>query len=266
MATGKAFVADMTISLTPLSVNGKLVPVAPSSAKKGSSLKLACPECGAEAEPIASAMVQGYTCEVSGHGPFIVGDCLKAKVNEDKTLTLVSEDAVKQAKASDLPPNYLELTVHPAQAVVRQTFPSEFSYVFYPKQVTPQFGVLLDLVAEPDLAFIGYCNLRNSEKLVRLTRWGDNLLTQCLLYPEDLYDREIVDIEYPAKLLETMVSIVEGSVAEFDPAVYTNNVKARMAEIVGGSVSAGVAAKAPKVNDADALLAAMEATLKQKEG
>jgi len=240
-----------------MSMNGKLVGIKIPGLAKEQSFVSVCPECD---HPVKAK--QQYVCpENDAHGPYSIANLSKAK-ETDAGLIAVSADAVAAAKKSDLPLNFLDLTVHPAAQVASSTFPSELAYVFYPKITVPQYGLLLDATAEPDLAFVGLCNLRNNEKLVKLTRWGDNLVVQTLFYPEDLNDRLDVAHDYSGDLLETYLKVITKNTTDFDPTVYRNNVKAKVAAAVaeaGGPVAAPVAPK--PVADPEAALREQMAAL-----
>lgn len=254
---GRSLVSDMTLTLSVVSVSGRLVNVLAPNAEKDVQFTSICPDVSHEAP---ERVFQQYRCE-HDHGPWGVADLAKAKEQEDGTLVRVTKADIEAAKASDLPENVLNLTVHPRNEVEGSTYPTRFAYVFYPKALLPQYGLLLDLVAEPDLAFIGQCNLRGTEKLLRLERWGDNLVVRALWYPEYLNEREAIEVDYDSALLTEFLPLIESRVESFDPEKYQNGVRERILALTGEANAAVAEAAAPKA-ETD-LLAAMKALKEQ---
>lgn len=262
MTIGKKYCSSFALNLMPLNCNGFLVGVKQTGLAKETALTSVCPTC---ATPVKVS--QFYQCP-EGHGPFKMSELDKAKEVTKGTFVRLSKEEIAGIGKSELEPNILDLTVHRAEDVDAQMFASDNAYIFYPNGNSAQYGVLLEMVDLPNLAFVGLCNLQNHEKLLRLSRWGENLVVQTMLYPADLSERETVPIKEDAKFgtfKAAMTQFVETSVTNFDPTAYTNARKAKLLELqAGGTI---VTSDSSPVTDSDdvALDKLME-LLQQKKG
>ena len=255
MAAVSKYVSDFEISLLVLNCSGSLVGVKRSGLVKETGFKTVCPECE---QP--TPMKQQYRCE-NGH-VCLPGAVRKAKEISKGELQFVRAEEIKAAKESELPLNVLDLTVHSASDVDHFTYPSDSAYVFYPKAPNQAYAVLLDLVSDPSLAFVGFCNLRNSEKLLRLHRWEDNLVVQTLWTPDELNERDSNDLDDVAAdpKFKKILDFVRSDVEDFEPESYKNRRRERLMEVVGsGDVIRTRPAQKEDKDLLGSLLAALEA-------
>jgi non-homologous end joining protein Ku len=251
-----AYVADFDISLMPINLTGRLVPMRRTGSSKDTALVSICPQC-----ELPTGVDQQYFCQAAEHhGPFKQGELAKAK-DINKTLVKVGKDDVKTAKTSTLPLNYLELAVYNAAQVEAATYPGSNAYIFYPKHVNAQYGVMVEVVGNPEFAFIGTVNLKHHETLVRLSRWEDFIVIQQLLYPEDLNETTETPVTYTDEFLATMLQFTEQQLKPFYPTEYKNNIKEQVLALTAAA-GEGIAPPLPeKKNDDSAALEQLKAWL-----
>ena len=259
-----SYVSKFIISLPPgINMIGRLDSIKKSGLSKDTSFKLICPEC-----ETPTKVNQGYTC-TNGHGPFASGDCAKAKEVAKNTLARVSAEEIEEAGKGEFQPDVLELTVHRAEDVEANTYAAENAYVFYPEVgIKGQYGMFVDLIEKhPELAFIGFSNIRHKDYLVRLTVWDGRLVVQILRTPDELAARETVDRAYKEQLLPVAEQLCAGMVEDFDPNVYRNRRRERFAAIGGDTpVEIAVPDRAPVKDSDEAALEAMLAELERRKG
>lgn len=248
----KAHVSDFVIRLGPLQTTGQLIGVREPQAKpKGTKIV----SCTPDGKPVK----QVYIPADDPAGPqYTVGELGRATLNEDDTLTVLSKDAIAEAKAPEVPKDTMAVTVHPLSEVDGQLFPSDNNaYVFNPHTDDPvnlQWYSLLyeSLKRGQDKAFIGSANVRNSEGLYRLSLWRDRIILQRMLYPEELNDHQPLDID---KIDESIVDKFQAKLGKitkpFEPDKYRDTTKERIAAVQAAFASGDVTfvPKAPKAKD-----------------
>lgn len=263
----RAYVSGLVVALGPMEFAGDLIPPRVVNAGKEEKFTSICP-VHEEAVPVK----QQYICpEDAAHGPFSIGECDKAQERDGHYVRVSAQEAV-DARKSVLPEKSLDLNVHRASDVEASVLEAGTSYVFRPAGPSKFYGLLLDiLAARPDLVFMGECNLRGTDKLVKLERGLNNqlILTE-LIWPEDLKDFETPVYEYKPSLLDTATVLAEKTVTDFDPEEYHREARDRIAELLEAKKD-GKAAPAPKTkakvkDDDDNLEALLQAAIAEATG
>jgi len=190
----------------------------------------------------------------------------------DGVLEPVPLESVVEAKASSLPLNTLNLTVHKVVDIQEHIFPSANSaYVFQPvikhgkkiidDPVNVQYhdAIKAILTENPDIALVGVCNLQNYEGLFRLSLYKSFIIVQKQLYPENLnqFDFETPGLE--SKPRQAAVKLSHKLVESFEPSQYKDTITSRLVSLEGGSV--GTLPEVQKVDTEFDILAALEALL-----
>lgn len=217
---------------------------------KGPRFTNACPDCyAADNEAEAVPVSLHYVCP-DDHGPFEAGQLLKA-VKADGELQVVGTKAdVETTKSSsgmteeelEKRKRSLPLTPHAATDVAGSTFVGEKSYVLRCANNDDAYRVFLNLVDENGLIttddgqaiLLGEVLLETKPKLVRLERWGDQLVLRELLRPDAV--KEGLNINTDGTANEDYVSLARQLVGEmvepFNPDEYADVTRRRMEEFV----------------------------------
>lgn len=260
----KTFASDVRINLGLMGTVGNLKPLRKGRSKP--ARHYLCPEC-----PEPTQVKQKYVCPNSDqHGPFIPSDCTSRGVEIGDRLVALSGEELETLESDGSP--VLELRVHPADQVEANTVPTGIAYRFEPSLENDQgYGVIADLAAEPDLAFIGVLTLRNEAKLFRLVRKDVGLVLVQVCWPEELNHFEPFSITYQTKYLDMAVQLVEGLRSDFNPEEYRNPENLRMAELLaskldGVTVSKPAAPELPSTSDIEAALLASLAAVRAGKG
>jgi non-homologous end joining protein Ku len=228
----KNHVTDFVIRLGPLQTTGALIGVRQPEAKpKGTKIV----SCTPEGKPVKQVYVPAD--DPKGE-QYTMGELGRATLNADSTLTLLSKDALAEAKEPVVPKDTMAVTIHPLDEVEDQLFPSDNNaYVFEPHtedDVNLQWYTLLyeALKRAEGKAFIGSANVRNSEGLYRLTLWRDRIILQRMLYPEELNDHQPLNIDaVDETIVEKFVNKLDKLTKDFDPDKYRDSTKDRIAAV-----------------------------------
>jgi hypothetical protein len=258
----KKHVSDFTLRLGPVQSRGSLYSIQKPKPKSGTH-KYVSPD-GRDVRQV-----------------YIPADAAKAEefwttgelelATKDDESTLVGKNNVAAAKASVLPLNVIDLTVHEADEVDRQLFPSEHNaYVFMPDEKDPAnvswYTFLRDVLDGSDRAFVGLCNLKNVEALYRIVLWKGCIVIQRQLYPESINEIESYEPEagFSNEQIAKGIAQVAKTSEPFNPTDYTNATHAKLVAL-NQAASAGevevakVIAAAPQpVVDFDAVLAGFD--------
>lgn len=256
MKTPKTYAKNVTISLGLASSVGSLKPLR--SSERADSFNTLCPGCLEEG--IATRVEQRYICS-RNHGPFLPGDCQnKGKQVGDELIPLSQEDidAIRELSESN---NQLSLNVHPADQV--NMIPTGKAYAFLPHSTNdPFYGVLKDLVSEPDLVFMGTFIQRGRENVYRLAIQNDILVLAELCRPNEMYEYAPVEAEYDPKYLRMAITLVEGIKSDFDPELYIDRTFERLETVLAAKDSGTPIPARPKpAEKLDDIEAALRASL-----
>lgn len=252
-------VSNFTCRLGPIASTGYLVGVRMSKAKD--------PEAAPKTHyvtPDGKPVQQRYV-DAEGN-QYEQKQLSRGTIGEDKSVKVVDTEALAEAKKSELAPNVLDLTVHPAEAR-DQMFPDEANgYVWVPnadeKKNVDFYDTILAVVRHSDKVLLGLCNLKGHEGLYTLTEWRGYIVIQKVLYPASLNAHEVRQSALPGAARRAVLSIVDSMVQDYDPEVYRNQITARSAEVVEAAVEPGgtpkkVIVKKPKVEQEHDLLATL---------
>lgn len=257
----RASVKDFTISIGGLLTSiGDLITPSQTESKTETKLSMICPEGNEK-------VTQKYHCEE--HGDFLPGECAKGRMNDAGEYIPVSTEMVKDTAKSELPPNVLNLHIHPAETV--SIVPSGASYVFRPRVDNGFYAVLLKFLDQhPDLVFMGTSNIRDKEKLFVLQRGlnGQLLLTE-VVWPQDVKEFESPTVDDNDLAYEMGLKLFPTITEDFDPDAYKPEARSRLAVMLNTIGTAGAAEamkaaskSAPKAPD---ILEAMAALLEKAQ-
>ena len=232
MAKITKYVSDLTLRLGPITTTGGLTGVR-MSAKKASKPQFK--SVSPEGQPVKQ-VYQDDSGNIFQKAE--LGKAIETKETPDAEPTLVQVDvqAIEEAKASSLPKNVVNLTVHPAAQVDRELYPSEANgYVFTPDDNDPVdlawYQLLVRLVSDKSNAYLSVARVRgNDEGLFRLSTWNNRLVLQRVLYPHEVNEyEELPTINVDSATFEKAEAMVTKLVQPFDPDEYSNNVTERLA-------------------------------------
>lgn len=257
----KAWVKDFSIMLGFIGITVDLIAPKETGSGDAEKFRLVCPECS-EATPVS----QGYSCP-EGHGPFLPSKCGHAKELEDKSLVKVTDEEYQEAQKTDLEKNVLYLTAHHKGEVQDLTLPSGTSYVTRPAATVinlKAYSALIRIIKEhPELTFMGVCNIRNTEKLMRLDiGLNDQLLMFELAWPGDLRQHDPQAIPVDDSLVDQAMKGIE--VTTFDEKKYVKSTRAKVAELVAQKTGTEIAVDEPEnIEEISDDLAKFEAMLRK---
>jgi non-homologous end joining protein Ku len=223
----KAYVSDMTLRIGPITTNGKLISAYATDSEKAASFKFCTPD--------GEAVKQKYVAEDGS--VWNKSDLAFYQESDDGNISIFSQEQVNAAKASTLPKNVMNLTVHNADDVAGQLYPNKaaVSYVFYPHTNDPAnvqwYDLLVNLLERDEKALVGFCNLQNYEGLFRLIVWRGRIILQKQTYPNELNPHEDYENAAPKEAVKKAISLLEKLTAPFDQDTYQNNVKAKLANL-----------------------------------
>ncbi len=268
--TDKAAAADVTLALGFASVGGDLYTIPVANAKEAESLHSVCPDCETPQQFMGAALVCKDNAE---HGPFVKGQIKMGKEVGDK-IVVVDTNAVKEARASVLPKNTLNLQVHKREEVEANTFPMGNAYVFTPKGSGLAFySVIVELLKKRrDVCLIAPVNLRKTDHLVMLDlEMNGQLVVRELIWPEDM--KQFAPVAEPqitqkerAKLVAQAETLLDVSTEPFVKDDYKKESKVKVAQVIqdaasGTSPSPKAAAKKASKETADTLAEQIEAAI-----
>ena len=235
------WVADLTLRLGPITVNGYLSGVRMSATKaKKPTFK--------SVSPAGKPVKQVY--QDDDGNVFQKGDLGKAAVvknddNDEETLVPVDVKAIEEAKESALPNNVVNLTVHPSAQVDRELYHAETNgYVFTPHTDDPTnvawYRLLAHLSSNPNNAFVSVAQIRNNEGLYRVFNWNDRIVLQRVLYPHEVNTYEEFDcgpVQVDSATLAKGENMLAKLMQPFDAEDYRNSVTERLIDVEQGFIN-----------------------------
>lgn len=252
----KSYVGKFTIRLGPIQTTGKLVSLYTSKSKNDqTSFKMYSPD--------GDKVWQAYT---DGSASYKQSELKYGTVNENGEFVLLTKDQLDVIKASKLPKNVMNLTVHDADEIGETLAPvkSGGAYVFYPDEDDPanvQWAALLTrLLNDRNKALVGYVNLQNYEGLFRLVVWRGRIVVQKQAYPEDINPHEEYELpEVDDGAVEKASVLLDKLTAPFDAANYTDNIKAKVKDVTDAMIEDGEAVvQESPVTDSFDILSALD--------
>lgn len=226
----RASLVGVTVSCGVISFDVDLVPATKKNADKRAanspSLTRVCPHC-----VDATRIKQTLRCE-NGHGPLSQNDLEYATAGDDG-LVKVDPGEVEEAKVPVVEARTVAFSVFPASDVERATMPSGNIYRMRlpakPSKATLQaYALMLDLVADTDLAFLAELVVKGVSKLYRgIARDGMITLTE-LLRPSLFHAPDGAEVVRSDSLETAARAMVAEMVATFDPTEWESAAERRL--------------------------------------
>lgn len=242
----RASLAGVTVSCGVISFDVDLVPASKKNADKRAanspSLTRVCPQC-----VDAIRIKQVLMCE-EGHGPLSQND-LEYATTVDDELVRVDPDEVAEAKIPTVDARSVAFAVFRADEVERATLPSGNIYRMRlpakPSRATLQaYALMLDLVADTDLAFLAELVIKGVSKLYRgIARDGMITLTE-LLRPSLFHEPDGADVENNGSMTAAARAMIAEMVTTFDPTEWESAAERRL-QALQAAAEAGEDAKEP---------------------
>jgi non-homologous end joining protein Ku len=233
--TPRAYVTNFTISLGPIQLVGRLLPLIQSERARGANkFRQVVPDTDVPVLAKQRYIADGAD-EADAPTLYTARDLVYA-LETDDGLAFVSAEDVAEARKSDLPLNVCNVTIHPAETVNDCLFPADNSYVFEPALANEHYAALVSAVADPRFVFLAAMNLRNHEGLFRIVVHNDALVVQKMYWPEDLNEIDLPDVETTPQLVNAVSAMVSALMVDFDPESYTSGVREKVAAINSGEV------------------------------
>lgn len=260
----KSYTNSFTIHIGPLSMRGRLVSVqSPVTRGKGNGSYKTC-------SPNKQPVSQAWT-DPEG-GVWKTGDLLRYMEGEDGEMIIVDQEAIKLAKASQLPKNLMVASVHKLTDM-DELWPSsdKNSYVFEPDAADPRNVQLAEVftraLASGKHGVISQINLQNHEGLFRLIVWRGRLVLQPQIYTDKINPHDQHDFRVDAKATQKVQDLLGRLETEFEASYYKDNTVDRI--IAAEAASAGTAdgkalakkAKAKVPEPQEDLLAVLDSAL-----
>lgn len=276
---GRASEADVNVSIGLLTMQVNFYTGENTSEKAKVKFRNCCPECYSAAQGTGEAVTLGsrYMCE-NGHGPFETSEVLKGAEEDGGVITIVgTSDEVKEERteATVLEKKQVDLEFMLTEEVLENFYPADKVWVVQPKKAQPLFSALMAIMNDdgtielPDgrnVVAVGQVRMRDSEHVVRLSKWGDQMAFQKLFRPEDckVFPSPIV-ADVSDKNMEMIKTLIGVQLVDFNPETYTNQARDRLiawknARSTGVTINISTPKKADKDPDAD-LTAMLEAAV-----
>jgi hypothetical protein len=230
------YVASLTMHLGPATVRGRLKPIKRSAdSGEGSGETKYCSPAGQRVEQVyRDAEGNCYYQNQLG----------RATVDDNGVYHMVDPNALADAKASALPVNILNLTVHYKRDTERWMWPSNHaSYIFEPviienKKVVEDptnmewYTFIHEAISNPEFDIVALANIHNSQGLFKLLHYKGYIAVQRQLYPEDLWqDYEELEVKVDDRTKELAKAVTHKLAAPFETDAYKNDILERVKQV-----------------------------------
>jgi len=232
MSGPKVYANDFEIHLGHITTKGSLFPLNKSKPKgKGNG---SYGMRGPELQPVEQVFRD------SKGQIFIGDDCLRVKINEDKTETEVNTEAIKQASKATIQKNHMFLSFFSNTDVGVDVWPAKelTSYVFVPSTELPSYEQIANVLARKlngKVIALAEVNLRGHQNLYRLVARDGHLVMQPVAYTNTLNEFPKRNFKVPAKEAELFGKLIDMLTVEWDADEHSNVDKVdriRLAEAV----------------------------------
>jgi non-homologous end joining protein Ku len=218
----KKWISFFTVRLDALTFFGSVIPIGKEDKNKP-KFHLVTPD----GKPVSRAYID------EKNNIFNEDDLIRTSVDEEGEGVLLTKEELEEARASELPKNVINLTVHDAAEVNTILYPADNGYVFMPNTDDPRNKELNDLVAaalqaDPSKALLGICNLRGHEGLFRFSVWRGHLVFHKQRYPSEIKPHPIAVLDVPLAAVDAVKAGLERRVEPFDPDKFRNNTSERL--------------------------------------
>lgn len=265
----RAAQSGLVMSLGMVQLVGNLYVPEATESKKAAAFKNCCKECH-DTDGVAQPVNLRNHCE-RGHGPFGAEGVIKGRLEDDKSITIVgSKEEVAEVKKTTLEAKRIDLVVHEAEEFDAALFPSDLAWIFQPTGPNDFYHVLMSIMdeagrienGETSYCLTGALRVRDSEHVVKLTKWNNQLVLRAQLRPEQLNEfAPVAPKELTDKNLNMGRTLIAMQVEDFDAENYKDENRQRLAEWLearrGGVTVPVTTGSKPKaaVQDLDDLLA-----------
>jgi non-homologous end joining protein Ku len=229
----RASLTGVTVSCGVISFDVDLVPATRKNEDKRAANSVALSRCCPQCEG-AVAVRSELKCE-NGHGPLVQNE-LHYATAIDGVLLKVDAEEVKAAKAPVVDAKTVEFSVFRAAEVEAATLPSGNIYRMRlpakaSKATTQAYSLMLDLLADTDLAFLAELVVKGVSKLYRgIVRDGMLTLTE-LMRPSLFHVPDGVDVPADSPMAAAGRAMVMEMVGTFDPAEWESAAEQRLAAL-----------------------------------
>lgn len=190
MATPDTYVGQFRVHYGPATIVGGLMNIKAPSTNKAPTFKTLSPN----GDPVK----QVYRDDEGN--VFEKKETVRGVADGEGGFKVVSEDAIKAAKESQLPKNIVTIDVHPRSEVDAALVPADSNrWIFVPrvkqgKEIVPDptndrwYSFLLATLEEAsdEFSFIGRCNLRNTESTIRLSTFRGFICVERMLHADQV--------------------------------------------------------------------------------
>lgn len=245
-----------------ISLQGSLLPMKRTDGE--TRFTMICPAC---TEP--TKVAQRYICpDHDDHGPYSTRDLDRAIEVDKGEYKRVTDEQIAEVKQPTLPKGEASFEVFPAKQVEVATIPTGSVYRIRPTAGITPYLMLVELLKDTSKAWVCELTLKGVQKMYRCISRDEMLVLTELVRPSELHPAESVEGEAPPEeVIAEAKRAVESQIVDFDPEVFANRTRERTAELLAEledpSAPKKPKAAPPKVNDTDALLAALQ-TITQK--
>lgn len=226
---------NFTVKQFPLtSMTADVIPVRRPGADKSNVVTL-CPDCAAEGT--YHRVKEQFICPSDAkHGPFGRGEGAKGRDLGDDGYEPINAEDYQAAREPDLPEKELCFRVYRTADVAGLMRPDTNAYrIRASGKVNTSmkaYEFLLSLASLPEFTVISEGNFKKSQKPYRLEAWGDMLVLQSMIRPDDLSVPEGTDVSvYTGKNLATVRTWATQNAETFDPEEYRNLKQQRISAI-----------------------------------
>ena len=256
----RTFASGLKFRLGLVGFEADAVSIRRTNSTKDVSFVNICPDCG-----VSLKGGQRFVCEAN-HGPFLPSELKKARETEEGLVPMTDEDIA--AVAGDFVEGLMELSICPRSELEANTRPGETAYRLRPDkkgQGASGYAILREMARHPELAIVGAMKLngRMSPAPYTLEVWGDQLVLQGLVRPQDLAERDEIDATPDERLVGMAMELMEANAKAFDAAALADERIGRLA-VVLATKGGGVEPEATVTPIAkDDLFAALAASLEK---
>lgn len=274
MSDIRAYVSDLTLRINlptgAIETHGRLLSVQASKTKgRGDGTYKLCTPQGVPVKRVYVDPTTNNIVEDEDLRRYIQGDKSDKANKEPEVKRILSPEEYEEiikAKASVLPKNIVELTVHPSDTEDQLWSTSEKnSFVFVPNSEDPSHVDAADVIRamlDGGYVLVSLANVRNSDGFYRLTLWRGQIVLESMVYSDEINPHETIEVKNMDDQLRTMAVGVAAAVCEdFDPDEYRNAKLERIRAIEAGEAGDITADTVAKVQQRQSVKDSMSALL-----
>ena len=258
----RAGASGVSIAIGLLEMRFDLVPTGRPRKSEDTGLKMTCP--ADHDHPVR--VEQRYICpDNPDHGPFLASETARARLMPDETLAPIDPDKVAEAKAGGKETGRLDISVFPTAQVSSKVLPSGKTFRLRPAKTRTKvsdrdvemYAVWRDLIDQrSDITLMGRLLLRGTPGLYRLGVWGGQIVLEEIAHPDDLAERDSIEVDVADSTAAKFAQFVDSHVEEWEPGTLSFDVASAIDAVAGQSPEgeAQTYTAASSTLDLDALL------------